>query len=286
MFKSEEKKLGDICSFEFGTRITKMNNSIEYMNNYNGPVYPVYGGGGITFETNKYNRESNTLIISRFGVSPKCVRIINDKYFLNDSGMTINNYKINKRYLNYYLLINQDKLYEYASGQAQKNMQTNKLFREFKVLVPSLKDQEVIVSMIDEINNEENDFHKNIQSIKENIKRMYECVEYIVDKTNNENDKNEEEDNNEENEEEDNEEEDNEDKNNEDENNEDENDEDNEEDKNNEDENNENENDEDNEEDENNEDNEEDENNEDNEEDENNEDENNEDENDEDNEED
>ena len=44
--------------------------------------------------------------------------------------------------------------------------------------------------MIDEINNEENDFHKNIQSIKENIKRMYECVEYIVDKTNYNNDNN------------------------------------------------------------------------------------------------
>ena len=190
MFKSEEKKLGDLCEFEFGTRITKTNDSIEHIENYNGPKYPVYGGGGITFETNKYNRESNTLIISRFGVSPKCVRIVNNKYFLNDSGMTINNYKINKKYLDYYLLINQNKIYEYACGQAQKNMQTNKLFRDFKVLVPSLEDQEKIFSMIDEINNEENDFHKNIQSIKENIKRMYVCVEYIVDKTNYNNDNN------------------------------------------------------------------------------------------------
>ena len=55
------------------------------------------------------------------------------------------------------------------------------------MLIHSLEDQEKIVSMIEEINNDENDFHKNIQSIKENIKRMYECVEYIVDKTINDN---------------------------------------------------------------------------------------------------
>ena len=37
----------------------------------------------------KFNREGKNLIISRFGVSEKCVRIIDDKFWLNDSGMTI-----------------------------------------------------------------------------------------------------------------------------------------------------------------------------------------------------
>ncbi len=38
---------------------------------------------------NKYNREGLNIIISRFGVSENCVRIINDKIWLNDSGMTL-----------------------------------------------------------------------------------------------------------------------------------------------------------------------------------------------------
>jgi len=75
----------------------------------------------------------------------------------------------------------------YACDQAQKNMQTNKLFRELKIPVPSQEDQEKVIQMIEDINKEESNFNKNIKSIKENIKIMYECVEYIVNQTINNN---------------------------------------------------------------------------------------------------
>jgi len=112
MIRSEDKLLKDVCEYNFGTRITKAKDSIQ--ENYKNTKYPVYGGEGITFETNKFNRELETLIIARFGVSSNCVRIVNEKFFLNDSGMSIFNYKINKKYLDYYLLIYQNLIFKYT----------------------------------------------------------------------------------------------------------------------------------------------------------------------------
>ena len=73
--------LDDTCDIILGTRITKKEN-IE------GDI-PVYGGGDITFYTNKSNRNENTLIISRYALSKTCVRLIPNNFFLNDSGLSI-----------------------------------------------------------------------------------------------------------------------------------------------------------------------------------------------------
>ena len=61
--KWELKTLKETVNIEYGTRIVKKNSL--------GSEYPVYGGGGETFRTNQYNRDSQ-FIISRFGMSPKC----------------------------------------------------------------------------------------------------------------------------------------------------------------------------------------------------------------------
>jgi len=154
MYKLEDcetKKLGDIIKFNFGTRITK---SKDEVNKDSIDAYPVYGGGDITFYTNKHNRDDETIIISRFGVSPKCVRVIKDKFFLNDSGMSIqnknNNFNIN--YLKYYLLFNQNNIYKnYTAGQAQLNTETNKLLNNFMIPMPSLEKQQEIINKIEKI---------------------------------------------------------------------------------------------------------------------------------------
>jgi type I restriction-modification system DNA methylase subunit len=142
----EYKKLGEICDIKYGTRITKEKNSINETDEY---VIPVYGGGGITFYTNKHNRIGKTLIISRFGVGLSCVRIIKDKLFLNDNGMFIDNYKINDVYLDYYLLLNMHNIYKFTAGQAQKLMETHKLKEQFKVPIVSKEHQERIVDFMD-----------------------------------------------------------------------------------------------------------------------------------------
>jgi type I restriction-modification system DNA methylase subunit/restriction endonuclease S subunit len=145
----EYKKLGDVCEIEFGTRITQSKDGIK--EDYKGVKYPVYGGGDITFYTNKSNRSGETIIISRFGVSPSCIRLIKEDIFLNDSGMSINKYKnINKKYLFYYLIMYQNFIYdEYAKGNGQKNMKTQLLLNEFKIPILSTEHQQRIVEFMD-----------------------------------------------------------------------------------------------------------------------------------------
>lgn len=178
--KAEEKSLGEVCEFKYGTRITKSNNQVK--EDYEGIKYPVYGGGGITFYTNDFNCNENTLIIGRFGVSPKCVRLVKDKFFLNDSGLFVKEYKnINKHFLNYFLIINQNEIFKYASGQAQKNMETQKLFRELKIPVPSLDDQQKVIDMIEAIDDEDSKYNQMLSSIKDMIETVYNSIELITD---------------------------------------------------------------------------------------------------------
>lgn len=117
-------KLGDICKINFGKRITKKNDSVD-KNDIN--AYPVYGGGDITFYTDKYNRENKTLVISRFALSERCVRIVKGKFFLNDSGLSLkfNNYQ---DYYSYYLYLQQDFIKnKLTEGSIQSNIDINKL---------------------------------------------------------------------------------------------------------------------------------------------------------------
>ncbi len=143
------KTLGEVCEVEFGKRITKSQDEVKP--DYTGDKYPVYGGGGATFETNKYNREKGTLIISRFGVSPNCVRIVNENFWLHDNGMSLN-YKIkNKNFINIILLLKQQYIYDnYTTHNAQARMDTDKLFREIKIPILPPDHQERIVKFMDE----------------------------------------------------------------------------------------------------------------------------------------
>lgn len=130
-------RLGDVAEIEYGTRIVK--------NNTTGDTYPVYGGGGETFRTNTYNRE-NRYIISRFGMSPSCVRFVKGKFFLNDSGLTVKSLskELLSNYLDIYLYNIQEKIYMLGRGNAQKNMNVSEL-KSLQIPLPPLCEQEKIV---------------------------------------------------------------------------------------------------------------------------------------------
>ena len=72
--------LDDLCEVEYGTRVTRKRDG--------GTTYPVYGGGGATFNLDDFNREDQ-MIVSRFAMSEECVRFVPGKFFLNDSGLTV-----------------------------------------------------------------------------------------------------------------------------------------------------------------------------------------------------
>ena len=136
------KTLGEVCSIDYGTRIVKGKN-IE-------GEYPVYGSGRAMFSTNTFNREGYNILIGRFALSFECVRFINEKIFLNDSGLSIKP-KIDillHKYIGYYLLHNQIIIYNCARGTAQKNLDIDEL-KLIKIPIPSLEQQQETIKYLD-----------------------------------------------------------------------------------------------------------------------------------------
>ena len=140
----EWMELSEICNISYGDRIVKKN--IEPGD------YNVYGGGDKTFTTKTYNREGYNIVIARFALSKKCVRILNNKFYLNDSGLTIsvkNNNAINK-YIGYYFTFNQYIIYNLARGTGQKNLDMDK-FKTIKIPIISIEKQNKIVEILDKL---------------------------------------------------------------------------------------------------------------------------------------
>ena len=137
------KKLGDSCVIEYGTRVVQKKDG--------GTKYPVYGGGGETFRMDKYNRE-NCLVVARFAMSRTCVRYVTGKFFLNDSGLSINAGKeLLQSYLNHHILYLNDDIYNLGKGAAQRNLDVKSL-RNLIIAIPPLSTQLSIVSELDKIN--------------------------------------------------------------------------------------------------------------------------------------
>lgn len=140
----EYKRLGDVCKVNFGKRIVAKDTLPG--------SFPVYGGGGATFTTQDYNRE-NCMIVSRFAMSSNCVRFVKGKFFLNDSGLTvesITNY-LKQGFIDKYLWCNQPLIFNLGRGLAQKNLNV-KSFLEIMFPVPPMEVQEQIVAELDKIN--------------------------------------------------------------------------------------------------------------------------------------
>ena len=136
------KTLGEICEIDYGTRIVKGNN-VE-------GEYPVYGSGRAMFSTNTFNREGFNILIGRFALSLECVRFINEKIFLNDSGLTVKpkTDSLLHKYIGYYLFHNQNIIYNCARGTAQKNLEMD-IFKSIKIPIPPIDRQKEIVEYLD-----------------------------------------------------------------------------------------------------------------------------------------
>ena len=157
-------KLGDYTQINYGTRIVRKTEE--------GTIYPVYGGGGETFRANSFNRK-NTYIISRFGMSPECVRFVSDEFFLNDSGMTLDssNILLNQKYLDYYLYFNQKLVYLCGRGVAQKNIDIE-AFNSISIPLPPKEIQQKIVSEIEVLEKKEVEAKANIGKGKEQVENI------------------------------------------------------------------------------------------------------------------
>ena len=161
------KTIGEVCSIDYGTRIVKGNN-IE-------GEYPVYGSGRAMFSTNTFNREGYNILIGRFALSLECVRFINKKIFLNDSGLSIKPKTdiLLHKYIGYYLLHNQSIIYNCARGTAQKNLEMD-IFKSIKIPIPSLERQQEIVKYLDFI------YEKANKTSNEKIAELKQLNEFCL----------------------------------------------------------------------------------------------------------
>ncbi|CAM3400933.1 N-6 DNA methylase [Flavobacterium psychrophilum] len=160
--KWEVKKLGEVSIIEYGTRIVKSSDS--------GTIFPVYGGGGETFKADTFNRK-DTFIISRFGMSPQCMRLVNGEFFLNDSGLTINSSNesiLNPNYLDNYLFLNQEVIYLCGRGVAQKNLDVE-AFNAIQIPLPPLDIQQKIVAEIEVLEVKEKKAKEAVEELKERV---------------------------------------------------------------------------------------------------------------------
>jgi type I restriction-modification system DNA methylase subunit/restriction endonuclease S subunit len=161
------KTLGEVCSIDYGTRIVKGNNTEG--------DYPVYGSGRAMFSTNTFNREGYNILIGRFALSLECVRFINEKIFLNDSGLSVKPKTdiLLHKYIGYYLLHNQSIIYNCARGTAQKNLEMD-IFKSIKIPIPSLERQKEIVKYLDFI------YEKANKTSNEKIAELKQLNEFCL----------------------------------------------------------------------------------------------------------
>ncbi len=163
-------RLAEVANIEFGDRIVK--------SSVTGDMFPVYGGGGETFRTAKWNREDR-YIISRFGMSSDCVRFVKGKFFLNDSGMTVSSKDetvLNSKYLNLFLLFQQPSIYAMGRGPSQKNIDMES-FKRFKLPLPPIDIQQKIVDKMDQV-------EKTVTRIEQELivqrNEIAECISTVV----------------------------------------------------------------------------------------------------------
>jgi type I restriction enzyme S subunit len=165
------KTLGEVCSIDYGTRIVRKDNIDG--------EYPVYGSGRAMFSTETYNREGFNILVGRFALSAECVRFVNAKIFLNDSGLSIKPKTdiLLHKYIGYYLLHNQNLIYNCARGTAQKNLEID-IFKTIKIPIPPLERQEEIVKYLDFI------YEKTNKTSNEKITELKKLNEFCMSNQN------------------------------------------------------------------------------------------------------
>ena len=93
------------------------------------------------------------MIVSRFAMSPECVRFVHGRFFLNDSGLSVDSSTdlLTQEFIDKYLWASQPQIYNLGRGAAQKNLNT-KSFSELLIPIPTVNTQLKIVFELDKLN--------------------------------------------------------------------------------------------------------------------------------------
>ncbi|ULY68545.1 restriction endonuclease [Chlorella virus XW01] len=170
--KSKEMKLGEVVNKINTGKHIGINNMME-------KKYPYYGANGIIRYVDTYLFNGLNDILCAQDGSIGATHLVSGLYNASNHVWIINqkNKKTNNIYLYYHLKYNVNYLKpNIISGQAIPKLTKNKLL-SLIIQVPSLKDQEEIVKVIDQIDKEEIDYLNKISNMKKEIEQLYLIME-------------------------------------------------------------------------------------------------------------
>lgn len=163
-------KLGDLCKINRGKSLPK-DKIIQ-------GEYPVISGTkNILNYHNNYNYVSNnTIFMARVGSAGE-VLFFKGKVFLTDLAFALEpNNKVNHKYLYNYLNVMEYYIKTFCKSNAAPNINAS-ILNNIKIPLPSLKDQEEIVKVIEQIDKEETDYLNKISDMKKEIEQLYQIME-------------------------------------------------------------------------------------------------------------
>lgn len=142
------KRLDEICEFKAGTFVKVGDISLDYVSG----LYPCYGGNGLRGYTKTYTNEGLHSLVGRQGALCGNVHLVSGKFHATEHALVVYpKNDVNTIWLHHQLVFMN--LNRYATGAAQPGLSVMNL-NPIEINVPSLLEQEKIVSEIEKIEKE------------------------------------------------------------------------------------------------------------------------------------
>ena len=164
----EWKKLGEVCDIKTGKGVTKKD-AVE------DGVYPIISGGKTPMDyIDKYNRDANTVTVSRVGANAGYVNYLGEKFYLNDKCFSVIpkiDY-IDSKFLYYILKAREQQITAMQSLGGVPTINTSKV-GSIEIPIPPLSVQSRIVEILDKFTAMEAELEEQLQAELELRKKQY-----------------------------------------------------------------------------------------------------------------
>ena len=164
----EWKKLGEVCDIKTGKGVTKKDAVEDGM-------YPIISGGKTPMDyIDKYNREANTVTVSRVGANAGYVNYLGEKFYLNDKCFSVIpkiDY-IDSKFLYYILKAREQQITAMQSLGGVPTINTSKV-GSIEIPIPPLSVQSRIVEILDKFTAMEAELEEQLQAELELRKKQY-----------------------------------------------------------------------------------------------------------------
>lgn len=162
----------------------KLKEYVKFSNGKKKPIekgnVPIYGGNGILGYTNRYNAESNNIIVGRVGAYCGCVYKCDSKCWISDNAI-LGKVKENVDYNYIYYLLNYLDLNKLHIGAAQPLM-TQDILNDIEVCIPNYSTQRKISKILLNIDKKielNNEINNNLLEISKQLyKRWFVDYEF------------------------------------------------------------------------------------------------------------